>query len=216
MDYDSLVAVAEDLEYLAQWGANISNAEIRRGTAILRRLLVEDSYGAAWRTIGEAKQPSLPAVDLNLLLGNDANEVVFALAGGAHFRGMKMACMMLNRGSKPIGGAPPEPIREDGYPFERMFTLSEYLASASGVVGGRSFNRREMIKYLANVKGGVHLSAKQRKAEEKLIARLGKIEKKMIVHNTDGLLVEAVACAQSLGNSVDAKVFVKKVQALHV
>ena len=214
MDYDSLIAIAEDLEYLAQWGSDISNAEIRRGTAILRRLLVEDSYGAAWRSVGEVKQPSLPAVDLSLLLESDTNQVVYALAGGARFRGLQMACMMLNKGGKPIGGSPPPPMREDGYPFERMFTLSEFLSSMSGVVDGRTFNRREVIKYLANVKGGVHLSAQQRKAEAKLIARLGKIEKKMIVHNTDGLLVEAVACAQSLGNSNDAKTFVKKVQSL--
>jgi len=214
MDYDSLIAVAEDLEYLSQWGADISNAEIRRGTAILRRLLVEDAYGAAWRAIGEIKQPSLPAVDLSLLLGNDANQVEYALAGGANFRGIQMACMMINKGSKAIGGSPPEPIREDGYPFERMFTLTEYLSSMSGVVHGRAFNRREVIKYLANVKGGVHLSAQQRKAEEKLVARLGKIEKKLIVHTTDGLLVEAVACGQSLGNSADAKAFVNKVRAL--
>ncbi|MBV8656407.1 MAG: hypothetical protein JO142_01145 [Burkholderiales bacterium] len=216
MDYDSLVIVAEDLEYLAHWGADISNAEIRRGTAVLRRLLVEDSYGAAWRAIGETKQPSLPAVDLSLILGNDANEVIYALAGGANFRGVKMACHMLHKGSKAIGGEPPEPIREDGYPFERMFTLSEYLSSMSGVVDGRSFNRREMIKYLANVKGGVHLNAQQSKAEAKLIARLGKIEKKIMVHSTDGLLVEAVACAQSLGNAEDAKHFVQKVRALSV
>ncbi|MFZ1641673.1 MAG: hypothetical protein WAV07_09615 [Candidatus Contendobacter sp.] len=214
MDYDSLIAVSEDLEYLSQWGADISNAEIRRGTAILRRLLVEDSYGAAWRTVGEIKQPSLPAVDLSLLLGNDTNQVAYALAGGANFRGIQMACMMLNKGSKPIGGSPPESIREGGYPFERMFTLSEYLSSMSGVVDGRAFNRREVIKYLANVKGGVHLSAQQRKAEEKLIARLGKIEKKMMVHTTDGLLVEAVACGQSLGNSDDAKTFIRRVRAL--
>ena len=214
MDHDSLIAIAEDLEYLSQWGAEISNAEIRRGTAILRRLLVEDAYGTAWRTIGEPKQPSLPAVDLSLLLDNDSNEVVYALAGGANFRGMQMACMLLNKGSKPIGSFPPEPIRENGYPFERMFTLSEYLSSPSGVVEGRTFNRREVIKYLANVKGGVHLSAQQRKAEEKLIARLGKIEKKLMIHNTDGLLVEVVAYAQSLGNSEDAKRFVLKVRAL--
>ena len=95
-----------------------------------------------------------------------------------------------------------------------MFTLSEFLSSTSGVVEGRTFNRREVIKYLANVKGGVHLSAQQRKAEEKLIARLGKIEKKLMVHNTDGLLVEVVAYVQSLGNSEDAKRFVLKVRAL--
>jgi hypothetical protein len=95
-----------------------------------------------------------------------------------------------------------------------MFTLSDFLSSPSGVVDGRTFNRREVIKYLANVKGGVHLSSQQRKLEEKLIARLGKIERKLMVHTTDGLLVEAVAIAQSLGNSKDAQHFIKTVRAL--
>jgi hypothetical protein len=211
MDNDSLIAVAEDIQYLGTWGSDISNAEIRRGTAILRRLLVEDAYGAAWRAVGEEKQPSLIAVDLSLMLGEQANDAVYALAGGALFRGMYMACSLLNKGSKPIGGSPPPAIRENGYPFERFFTLSEYLSSPSGVVEGRSFNRREVIKYIANIKGGVHLSAQQRKQEEKLIARLGKIEKKIMVHNTDGLLVEAVAIAQALGTSDDAKKFINKV-----
>jgi len=70
------------------------------------------------------------------------------------------------------------------------------------------------VRYLANVKGGVHLSAQQRKTEEKLIARLGKIEKKMMIHNTDGLLVEAVAIAQALGTSQDAKTYIAHVQSL--
>jgi hypothetical protein len=214
MDHDSLVAVAEDLEYLSQWGSEITPGEIRRGSAVLRRLLVEDAYGSAWRAIGRAKQPSLIAVGLELLLGSDSNKVTYALAGGAHFRGMQMACMLLNKGATAIGGSPPPPIREDGYPFDRVFTLSEYLSSHSGVVEGHSFNRREVIKYLANVKGGVHLSAQQRKAEEKLIARLGKIEKKILVHNTDGLLVEAVAIAQALGSSADAKRYVQHVKSL--
>jgi hypothetical protein len=214
MDYDSLVAVAEDLEYLSEWGSEITSGEIRRGTAVLRRLLVEDAYGTAWRAIGKAKQPSLIAVGLDLLLGNEANNVIYALAGGAHFRGAQMACILLNKGATALGGAPPKPIREDGYPFDRVFTLSEYLSSDSGVVEGHTFNRREVIKYFANVKGGVHLSAQQRKAEEKLIARLGKIEKKLIVQNTDGLLMEVVAIAQSLGSSADAKLFVQHVKSL--
>ncbi len=214
MDHDALIAVAEDLEYLSEWGSEITAAEIRRGTAVLRRLLVEDAFGAGWRAIGRAQQPSLIAVDLDLMLGSDSDKVVYALAGGAHFRGMKMACMLVNKGATPIGGNPPEPIRPDGYPFDRVFALSEYLSSNAGVVEGRSFNRREVIKYLANVKGGVHLNAQQRKTEEKLIARLGKIEKKMLIHNTDGLLVEAVAIAQALGSCADAKTYIAHVKSL--
>ena len=125
-----------------------------------------------------------------------------------------MASPVVNKGTQFNGGPPPAAIREDGYPFERSFAVSEYLASLSGVVDGRRFTRRDVIKYLANVKGGVHLSAQARKAEKNLIARLGKIEKKIMVHNSDGLLVEAVAIGQALGNSSDAKAFVAKVKAL--
>lgn len=214
MDQDSLIAVAEDLEYLSKWGSDITGAEIRRGTAVLRRLLVEDAYGTAWRAIGHEKQPSLIAVDLEQMLGNDSDKVVYALAGGAHFRGMYVACMLLSKGGYPIGGDPPPSLRSGGYPFERSFTVSEHLSSKAGVVKGRSFNRREVIKYLANVKGGVHLSAQQRKTEEKLISRLGKIDKKIMIHTTDGLLVEAVAIAQALGSSVDAKAYIAHVMAL--
>ena len=208
MDIESILLVAEDLEYLATWRGDIKDPEIRRGSAVLRRLLVEDAYGHAWRSLGRPKQPSLIAVDLDMMLGNDWNLTEIALAGGADFRGVQMAAMVMHKGNGPLGNPPPEPIREDGYPFEREFTLSDFLDSTSGVVHGRRFKRREVIKYIANVKGGVHLSSQARKQEKKLIDRLGKAEKRILVHHTDGLLVEAVAIGQALGNSDDAKDFV--------
>ena len=174
---------------------------------MLRRLLVEDAYGHAWRAVGLEKQPTLLAVDLDLLLGPNAGRIHLALAGGANFRGLQYAAMLFHQGDRPIGNPPPQPIRDNGYPFERLFSLFEYLKSPSGVVEGRPFNRREVIKYIANVKGGVHLSPMQRKEEEKLIARLGKAEKKMSIQMSDGLLVEAVAIGQALGNSEDAKTY---------
>ncbi|MFJ3260146.1 hypothetical protein ACIPK7_07840 [Pseudomonas sp. NPDC086581] len=214
MDRDALITVAEDLEYLSQWGPEISNAEIRRGSAVLRRLLVENAYGNAWRAIGEPAQPTAIAVDLSALLGNDKDKVIYALAGGANFRGIYSACSILNKGSTPVGNNPPPPIRENGYPFDRKFTITELLSSLSGVVDGKEFNRREVIKYIANIKGGVHLTTKERKTEEKLISRLGKIEKKILHHNTDGLLVELVAIAQAIGNSEDAKNLIKRILSI--
>jgi hypothetical protein len=165
MDRDDLLMVADDLNYLKRWGPTISDGDIRRGSAVLRRLLVEDAYGQAWRAIGRPKQPSLIAVDISSLV--TLPEVVFALAQGAHFRGLQFANMLVNKGGTPIGNFSP-PLRADGYPGEKEFTLSEFLASPSGIVEGRVFSRRDVIRYIANVKGGVHLSAKQRKAEERL------------------------------------------------
>jgi len=65
-----------------------------------------------------------------------------------------------------------------------------------------------VIKYIANIKGGVHLSQKLRKGEKKLVARIGKMEKRISIHNTDGLLVEIVAIAYAIGNSPDALEFI--------
>jgi hypothetical protein len=171
--------------------------------------LVEDAYGAAWRAVGKLRQPSLIAVDLDLMVGEHWNLMELALACGANFRGMQIAALAVHRGGTPLGATPPRPIISDGYPFERVFTLSDYLKSTSGIVGGRRFNRQEVIKYIANVKGGVHLSSEARKKEAKLIERLAKAEKKVLLHNSDGLLVEAVAIGQSLGNSDDAKEFIR-------
>ena len=92
--------------------------------------------------------------------------------------------------------------------------MSRLLSSASGFVEGRVFSRREVIKYIANVKGGVHLSEAERKAEAKLVERLGRIEKKIHVHRTDSLLVELVAVAQAIGQSDNARQLVARVRGV--
>lgn len=87
MGIDDIKIVADDLQYLASWGPSISDGEIRRGSAVLRRLLVEDVYGSAWRAIGNHGQPKLLAVDLSPITTPDIlPEIVFALAAGAIIR----------------------------------------------------------------------------------------------------------------------------------
>jgi hypothetical protein len=103
-------------------------------------------------------------------------------------------------------------IGQDSFPGERLYSLSEYMSSLSGYIDPHTFTRRDVIKYIANVKGGVHLSAKQRKHEEKLIARVGKIEKRISIYTTDGLLFELVAIAQAVARSTDAKEYIEAVK----
>lgn len=212
MTNDDLRIVADDLQFLSEWGEEITDREIRHGSAVLRRLLVEDVYGHAWRGTGNTKQPRLIAVNLSPVATPDnISHIEFALAAGAEFRGMQIACMLKNVGRQSFGTLM-FPARENGYPGEYEFPLSNYLSSLSGVVDGEPFTRRDVIKYIANVKGGVHLSSKRRRAEKELVARLGKIEKRMTIHTTDGLLVELVAIGQAVGGSKDASKFIDYVQ----
>ena len=208
MTPDEIRIVADDLNYLKQWDSDIPEGDIRRGSAVLRRLFVDDAYGTAWRAVGESKQPHLVAVDISSIAAAEViDQVVYAIAAGANFRGISTACMVMNKGSKPVGSLGP-PLSTDGYPGEREFSLSEFLQSPSGVVEGRVFTRREVIKYISNVKGGVHLGKTEKKAEKKLVARLAKIEKKISVHYTDGLLVETLAIGQALARAKDTEHFI--------
>jgi hypothetical protein len=75
-------------------------------------------------------------------------------------------------------------------------------------------NRREIIKYVANVKGGVHLGPKARASEKELIKKMEKFEKKMTVHTTDGILVETVAIAQAVGSADDTTRFLTKANGI--
>jgi hypothetical protein len=214
MDLESRLFVAEDLEFLASWGSEIQDGDIRRGSATLRRLLVEETYGTAWRAAGFDREPTLIAVDIhNLFARSESHKVALALAAGAHFRGLQIAGFLDNAGSSALSAPNDSIIRPDGYPGERVFNLSEFVRSPSGYVDGESFSRKDVIKYIANVKGGVHLNPKQRKQEEKLVARLGKIDRKIMVNTTDGLLVELVAIAQAIGSSEDAKNFILRARS---
>jgi hypothetical protein len=212
MDQDSLRIVAEDLQFLAGWNSGISAPEIRRGSATLRRLLIEGAYSSAWRAAGFEREPSLIAVDLsNVVAPSDLGQVVFVLAAGAEFRGRCIASAMLNTGPSPPPPINDAVLRPDGFPGERVFRLSEYLRSASAYAFGEWITRGEVVKYIANVRGGVHLSQSQKKSEAVLVERVSPIERRIIVFETEGLLVELVAIAQAIGRSEDARRLIHEV-----
>ncbi|WP_144395603.1 hypothetical protein [Pleionea sediminis] len=205
MNSEQIKYIAEDLEYLRDgWSPDINEPDIRRGSAVLRRLLVEFAYTQAWKAAGFEKQPKVIAVDLDSILGCvDDSDIICSLAWGAEFRGLYMSTPCVNRGSFALGSASP-PMRKKGFPGEREFYLNEFVESTSGLASGTKVNRREVIKYVANVKGGVHLSSKRRTDEKALIKKLEKFEQKISAHTTDGILVEIVSIAQAIGMSEDA------------
>jgi hypothetical protein len=211
MDSVSLLVVKEDLEHLRRdWGSDITEPNARRGSAVLRRLLVEDAYGHAWRALGLEREPEVCAVDLSILMcGADPRDVRYALAGGVEYRGMKVAGVVVRSDAHTPAIPPIGPVGPTSYPGEASLSLSNFLSSLSGVVEGKSFSRREVIKYIANVRGGVHLSDRERKAEKKLVERLGKIEKKILLMNSEGLIVEVVAIVQAIARSKSVDKFLE-------
>jgi hypothetical protein len=74
--------VAEDLEYLAdEWLPSLDEKQLRRDSPILRRLLVDDQYGLAWRDLDLPDQPFISAPGLDAMLGQINRECIqFATA----------------------------------------------------------------------------------------------------------------------------------------
>jgi hypothetical protein len=149
MDRDDIQSVAEDIVHLRdEWGSDISDAAIRRGSAVLRRLLVENAYGQAWRAAGFLKDPVVVTVDLDATISSEEpSETVVALASGAKLKRMQVAGARLRRTDR----APSSTMSEDAAPRECSWGITAYLASTAGYADGVRVTPRDVIKYIANI-----------------------------------------------------------------
>jgi hypothetical protein len=69
-EYEQARTVAEDLEHLRDvWKPEVSEAQLRRESPTLRRLLVDGAYPNAWRRVGLPREPMVIASDLKSLMG---------------------------------------------------------------------------------------------------------------------------------------------------
>lgn len=158
--------LAEDTDYLRVLVAqdHLDAPELRRASAVLRRLLVEGVLvEVAGPRIGKAmiRSPDLSPVHRS----NEQEAIAFAATAGAKIFGVEMALMMLNAG----------PMARDvpGYHPDRTVLLSveHFLKQRVICLHGQWVTRHQIIKYVANVGGGVH-SGVALEPEDLLIARM--------------------------------------------
>jgi len=202
---NEIKVIIEDIEYLRDhWSEGATDPELRRGSAVLRRLVVEKYLGHAWRAMGHDKDPKIVCTDLDYgFSGIDLSEIECALAGGALSNGIYSACMCINK-----GGTAPD--MKEGF-LERELGLSNYDSSTCAIVQGKTITRSELIKYMANVKGGVHLgSSRARKKEQDVIKKVARLEGRFNAFNSDGLFFETLSIGQSLAKSPDVIQLVKE------
>lgn len=210
MTPEDLEIVAEDLEYIASWNPNTGTGDVRRGSAVLRRLLVEGVYSRAWRCCGESGEPKLEAIDLGPIVNSpELPWIEIAVAGDTDYRSPPVTMIVMEAGLNPDGSKSNSSAR----PVKREFGLAKFVQSPAGINKGKVFTRSDVIKYIANIKGGVHLSGKQRQKERDLIKKMSKVEGRITAAKTDGLLIELVAIAQAVGRSRDAQKFISYVRS---
>jgi hypothetical protein len=195
--------IVQDLIYLRRWLHNPPDDEIRRGRAILRRLLVERELGNAWRSSGFEKEPHIIAVDLAAKVLNHSGQFPeLALAGGGSYKDWQIACTVLWKNSKPND--------LQSAPVERAFSLSQYLESPAGLILGETISRRKVIKYMANVRGGVHLeTAKARREERAFISHISTLEGAVNMFVMNGLLYELLSIGQAVAQAPDSNLLIE-------
>jgi hypothetical protein len=187
---NALIAVAEDIEWLQQqWAADpdkLSDADVRRGGATLRRLLLERGQGtimAAWRQLGFDGQPCVTGPDLIGLLDQTDRPIehaVSVVAGGVPVSNVVVVGMGVHRVAHPKTGVPAD--AEEGFavmvgsivrrlpqpgeevpesPYDgnvlRRWRLMDYLDAPGGIRRGQSIRRRDIIQFYCKDAGGVHL-----------------------------------------------------------
>jgi hypothetical protein len=199
-----LTDVASDLAFLEdEWDESIDEQSLRRSSTVLRKLLVYDHFGTAWRLVGQGGEPGVEAVDLNrVLAGLRLPKVAFATAGGAISGSVEVSAglvyldVMTEEVTKERFARGPGPPR-------RKFKLSEFLASPAVVVDGTLVNRRNVVKYIAD-KRGAHFDMRRKKDEE-AYRLLDKVMNTFQVADQRAVFFELLSIGQAVAHSDDAK-----------
>ncbi len=217
--------VAEDLKFLQDdWDEEISDASLRISSVILRKLLVENEYGKAWRTkiIGFNKQPSITAVDSDAyMIGKNQEfpieKIAIAVMGGATYKGtIIQGFRYKNYAETPENVAKEYERTKYLMNNPREYMLNDFLNSTSCIVYGQKINRREIIQYVTNKKGGVHIDFQRNRQLDEKFKLIDKSYSSLKLVNKDYVYYELLSIGQAIANSEDAKSFIKKAMELRI
>ena len=227
--------VKSDLMYIKRkWNQKIDDDDLRRDSIILRRLLVNDDFGKAWRLVGFSKQPKVEYFDGSQIFFKDVlpGNIVFALSGGANYQGCEVAGFrILNFAMTPAHVKE----RSNQLPIKSEAALSSFLRSCCIVAQGEMINRSDLISYIANKLGGAHFDNKRsaddikkkfdkldeiRDRVNKLINRSGihniKSGKKaqLLIMNISFEFFELLSIGQAVALAKDTEAFLKRADCL--
>ncbi|MFZ3122766.1 MAG: hypothetical protein WA104_05315 [Thermodesulfovibrionales bacterium] len=213
MDIDLIKIVSEDLDYLTEeWTQDIDDASLRRASPVLRSLLIENQLMKVADILNEEIKIMAPFISKFDGYLNDPS-IIFYQSGGAKYKGMEIQFLKQLKRAKS-----PEEIKAD-YEREKSsigqiypVKLSLFMKQISFMVNGVKINREEVIKYIANKRGGAHYDSSRKtdktgsKGElEKKYSLLDKIHKGTFVADKNAVYYELLSIGQRLIESNDVQ-----------
>ena len=203
--------VLDDILYFRQtWTDQCNPVTVRQGSVMLRRLLLDGHYLQAWFRVGLTGHPNIAAPFINDLVGDEA--VWWALAGGATCKGFSMQRYVgrfTGNGTVTVGG--------EASIFGRPFLVStkrgiepipvkDYLISLSAILDATAITRRDVIAFMANKAGGVHLDGKD---DSPAMKALRKRRGFLGIGDHDALSFEILSIGQCLAWSPETDQFIQ-------
>lgn len=191
-----LVAVVrEDLSYLVNdWpGGEMGDDEIRRSSAVLRRLFNYRDLVKVWVSVIGKKDFLVPSSSIHVADVNRLKEVNFATSSPAQNVGLKIfAAMEFNKIQE---GPAPISIKEEVAPLKR------YLNQPACVISGVLITREELVQFVATKLGGAHFDEGRDKPNERAI----QVMTQYSIGNRPALVHEMLSCGQVLAASESTK-----------
>lgn len=196
--------ITEDLEYLSQWNERSSEAELRRGSITLRKLLVDGDLGRAWREIGMSRAPQIACYTLDFAAGIPLNRIIFAHAGGIRINGRLMKGSILSFGTHS----------DELVQTKTSLYLDKFVNSDCLIVEGIPISRRMLIKAVANKLGGGHSQSSAENESNEKIYKAIEDAKRTGVGNWRSIHYELLACAQAISRSTDISYLCQKISQM--
>jgi hypothetical protein len=211
MDLELARIVAEDLGYLfVEWNQDIDDASLRRGSTVLRSLLIDGLLSKAARQVNRDIRVMAPAIG-QLFTEADLREYEYFQAGGAKYKGTTVQTVRLSRRIYTAAERKASYDKLKDVTGSSSVKLSEFLKQTSFVVKGVLINREEVIKYVANKLGGAHYDSARITLKEtagvsldQKYALLDEV-KNFTVADKDAIYYELLSIGQRIVNSRDIR-----------
>lgn len=156
--------VMDDLRYLAtEWPQGLSDHQLRRDAAILRRLLLDKELCQLWRDSGRDGEPNISGTFF--VKGIPADAVNFAMASTISLPGGTIHAMLeLNRHVEGVL-----------WTEETTYPISAYMNQTCAIIDGARIRRRHVILLVANKLGGAHYDENRGRKIDKTLAYLDRV-----------------------------------------
>jgi hypothetical protein len=202
--------VISDLRYIKKdWNESVEDDELRRGSTVLRRLLIDKELAQALRASGLNSNPMLEASTLDPIIKSISRDKIrFASAGGARYKGIELRGWYFARTAKSQKEIKRE--YERGIPSVSI-SIHDFVEAPCLILYGEIILRRQLIQYVAHKLGGAHTDDKRDRKKDRPYILMDKARKEFKLADKSLIYFELLSIGQALSASSELEVFMNSI-----